>query len=131
MTVNVEVVVEPTALAEPEKVPSELKVKPPGIEPDVTAKVILSPSASVAATVVKLLPALSASCRIPKEPEATVNVGALSTFIWSLKVEPKLELLFITFTSYGSFAFANSLLAITAVIEVELFTVSHNITISS
>ena len=47
VTTNVDVVLEETPPALPEKVPLELKVIPLGTEPDVTEKVILSPSSSV------------------------------------------------------------------------------------
>ena len=61
----------------PEKVPLELKVIPPGTEPDVIEKVILSPSSSVAVTVVRL-EAEPPLTRVPKLPAATPNAGAAS-----------------------------------------------------
>ena len=81
-----EVVSELTALAVPEKVPLELNVIPEGKLPDVIDKAILSPSSSVAVTVVIFELALFASDKIPKEPEATQNTGEASI----LKAPPKL-----------------------------------------
>jgi hypothetical protein len=85
VTVKLEVVSDPTAFAVPENVPFELNVNPPGIDPEVTEKVMLSPSSSEAATVVKFDAALSKSNKVPSEPAATLKAGAASI----LKAAPK------------------------------------------
>ena len=84
--VKLETVSDPTASAVPDQVPSELKVKPAGIDPDVTEKVMVSPSSSEAVTAVKFDAALSISDKDPSDPDATLNSGAASI----LKAAPKL-----------------------------------------
>ena len=88
----------------PEKVPFEFNVIPVGSEPEVTEKVTVSPSSSVAVIVVKFEPALSALVKVPKEPEATPNTGEASIFNASPKVPAKLEEPLITLISKGSLA---------------------------
>ena len=96
VTVNVEVVFEPTASAVPENVPSEFKVNPEGIEPEVTEKVTVSPSSSEAVIEVKFDPALATSFNVPKEPLATPNTGAASIFKASAKLPAKFDEVLIT-----------------------------------
>ena len=123
VTTNVDVVLEATPPALPEKVPLELKVIPLGTEPDVTEKVILSPSSSVAVTVVRLEaePPLD---RVPKVPAATPNAGAASMLKAFANSPDKLEAVFVTLTLKGSFALVNEF-GTCAVICVALFLVTE------
>ena len=106
VTTNVDVVLEETPPALPEKVPLELKVIPLGREPDVTEKEMLSPSSSVAVTVVRL-EAEAPLTRVPKVPAATPNAGAASILKASANSPDKLEDVFVTLTLKGSFALVN------------------------
>ena len=81
----------------PEKVPFELKVIPPGREPDEIEKVILSPSSSVAVTVVRL-EAAPPLTRVPKVPAATPNAGAASILKAFANSPDNPEAVFVTLT---------------------------------
>ena len=123
VTVNVEVVFEPTASAVPENVPLEFKVNPVGIEPEVTEKVTVSPSSSEAVMEVRFDPALSISLNVPKEPLATPNTGEASIFKASAKLPAKFDEVLITWISKGSFAL-ETVFGTCAVTCVELFLVT-------
>ena len=97
VTTNVDVELELTPPTLPEKVPLELRVIPLGREPDVTEKVILSPSSSVAVIVVRL-EAEPPLTRVPKVPAATPNAGAASILKAFANSPDKLEDVFVTLT---------------------------------
>ena len=128
VTTNVDVVLEETPPALPEKVPLEFKVIPLGREPDVTEKEILSPSSSVAVTVVipEEAPPLT---RVPKVPAATPNAGAASILKASANSPDKLEDVFVTWTLKGSFALVKEF-GTCAVICVALFLVTEPAAVS-
>ena len=92
---------EVSAFAVPEKVPLELNVIPVGSVPDNFEKVILSPSTSVAVTVVKFEDALLLSAKVPSVPLATPNVGILSTLINPDVDSPVLPDAEVNLTLYG------------------------------